>query len=119
MRRQQTNRSPVAGSAGSVNLQKSRAHRVSYEAGVRGLLIGCGQGDMSALGRLYDETIDWVYPLVRGVKQDESSAAALTTDAYRRVWVESPRFGPSSGCALSWILRQIREAFAAVGRGRR
>lgn len=88
----------------------------SYGERIRDLLLECGRGDVSALGRLYDETIAWVYPLACRVSPDTESATLLTKDAYQRMWTTSPRFDPGSTCAVSWVARQFREQLTAAGR---
>ena len=85
-----------------------------YADQIGGLVIGCGKGDVAELGRLYDETIGWVYPMMRRASQDDAAAATLTMGAYRQIWIGSPVFDSTSGCAVSWVMRQVRQQFVAI-----
>jgi hypothetical protein len=85
----------------------------SYAERIRVLLLGCGRGELADLGRLYDETIEWVYPMVCGVTPDGDAAVQLAKDAYQRIWTASSQFDPASSCAVSWVSRQLREQFTA------
>lgn len=79
--------------------------------------MGCGRGDVTELGGLYDETVGWVYPMARRVSRDDESAALLTKDAYQRIWITSPQFDPASTCAVSWVARQFRAQITAAHHG--
>lgn len=84
---------------------------------LRELIVGCGRGELAELERLYDATIRWIYPMACLVSVDYPSADRLTAGAYRRIWLESPGFDPASGCAVSWVFRQVRDECTAASTG--
>lgn len=108
------------GGPGATDVQempRSPRPRHSYAEQIRDLLMGCGRGEVTELGGLYDETIDWIYPLARRMSRDDESAALLTQDAYQRIWIASPQFDPASTCAVSWVGRQLRGQLTAAHSG--
>lgn len=106
----------------SAQLRRGRRTMPTEQQGVRSyadqigrLVSGCGQGDVTELGRLYDETIGWVYPMMcRVARGDPSSAATLTMNAYQRIWISSPVFDSTSECAVRWVMRQVRPQLIAI-----
>lgn len=85
-----------------------------YADQIGGLVISCGKGEVAELGRLYDETIGWVYPMMRRASHDDAAAVTLTMAAYRQIWIGSPAFDSMSGCAVTWVMRQVRQQFGAI-----
>lgn len=110
VRRRRTQAATVATGATEMRLL-TRFPGCSYAERIGELLLGCGRGELADLGRLYDETIAWVYPMACGVARDGDAALRLTKDAYQRIWTVSPQFDPGPGCAVRWVTRQLREQF--------
>lgn len=93
--------------------------RPCYGDDLRRLLLSCGAGEIAALGRLYDETVGWVYPMVCRATPDRTAATTLATDVYRRIWIRSPHFDATAACAVGWVLRQVRDQVIATAPGTR
>lgn len=77
-----------------------------------GLLSAAGQGDVGALGALYDETAPVVFGLLRGMLGSATRAERATERVYLGLWRSSPRFDPDSTSALSLLLARARRELA-------
>lgn len=68
------------------------------------LLTRCGHGDEAAFARLYDLSSARVHGLVRRVLRDPAQSEEVTQEVYLEIWRLAPRFDPSRGSAVSWML---------------
>lgn len=72
------------------------------------LLAAAGQGDVGALGALYDGTAPVVFGLLRCMLGSATRAERATERVYLRLWRTSPQFDPDSTSALSLLLSHAR-----------
>jgi RNA polymerase sigma-70 factor (ECF subfamily) len=68
------------------------------------LLCAVGEGDEGAFARLYDLVVPRVLGLTRRVLRDPAQAEEVTQEILVEVWRTAPRFDPTKGSALAWIL---------------
>ena len=74
---------------------------------VTALIARCADGDVVALGRLFDLFLPTVLAIVgEGTTSTETDARAVA--AFRRVWLHAPSFDPQSQHSVSWVLDQAR-----------
>ena len=64
--------------------------------------------DERALAALYDATFGRVYGLVLRIVGRRELAEEVVEDTFFQVWREAPRFDPSRGRALAWLLGMAR-----------
>ena len=64
--------------------------------------------DERALAALYDATFARVYGLVLRIVGRRELAEEVVEDTFFQVWREAPRFDPSRGRALAWLLGMAR-----------
>ena len=68
------------------------------------LLAASARGDETAFARLYDASAARVFGLVLRVVRDRAQAEEVTQEVYHRLWLESARFDPRRGSAISWVM---------------
>ena len=66
------------------------------------------QRDEQALAALYDATLSRTYGLVLRIVKRAALAEEVVEDAYFQVWRQAPRFDPSRGKAITWLLAMAR-----------
>lgn len=76
------------------------------------LLHAAGQGDVAALGDLYDLTSPALYRLLRVVLERRESAEQAAARIYLRLWCDAPRFDPATGSAYAMLLGVARRELA-------
>jgi len=64
--------------------------------------------DETAFAALYEATAGRVYGLALRITRNAELAEEVTEDAFWQVWRQAPRFDPTRGTALSWILTMAR-----------
>jgi RNA polymerase sigma factor (sigma-70 family) len=64
--------------------------------------------DEAALNALYEATVGRVYGLSLRITRNAELAEEVTEDAFWQVWRQAPRFDPTRGTALAWILTMAR-----------
>ena len=64
--------------------------------------------DEKALADLYQSTIGRVYGLAMRIVRDAPTAEEVAEDTFWQVWRQAPRFDPTRGCALAWLLTITR-----------
>jgi RNA polymerase sigma-70 factor (ECF subfamily) len=88
------------------------------------LLRAVAKGDESAFGRLYDLVAPRVLGVTRRMLRDLAQSEEVTQEVLVEVWRTAPRFDPTKGSALSWILTishrravdRVRQAQARTSR---
>lgn len=64
--------------------------------------------DEKAMEHLYKSTIGRVYGLAMRIVRDAATAEEVAEDTFWQVWRHAPRFDPTRGCALAWMLTIAR-----------
>jgi RNA polymerase sigma-70 factor (ECF subfamily) len=64
--------------------------------------------DEAAFAALYEATVGRVYGLALRITRNAELAEEVAEDAFWQVWRQAPRFDPTRGTALSWILTMAR-----------
>lgn len=71
-------------------------------------LVGrCARGDEAALGQLFDVVVDLVRAELRR-DVDLPDVDALVVSTFRRMWLQSRRYDPTSQDVVDWVLEQAR-----------
>jgi len=73
--------------------------------------------DQTALGELYDLTVDRVYTIALRVLGDAQDAEEAVADVYTQVWETAARFDPARGGVMAWLIMQSHSR--AIDRRRR
>lgn len=94
-------------------LQASTAKRrtsvaVADEASLQARIARIVRQDEHALAELYDALAGRVYGLALRITRQVQTAEEVTEDAFWQVWRQAPRFDPTRGSVLSWILTIAR-----------
>lgn len=66
--------------------------------------------DEAAFGALYEACVGRVYSLALRITRNPAQAEEVTEDTFWQTWREAPRFDPSRGTVLAWILTKIGRA---------
>jgi RNA polymerase sigma-70 factor (ECF subfamily) len=61
-------------------------------------------GDETAFAELYDRTAPRVLGLVRRLLVDHAQSEEVTQEVFLEVWKTAPRFDPTRGSTVSWLL---------------
>lgn len=72
------------------------------------MLASVGSGDRAAFARLYDALISPVFGIIRRVLRDGALSEEVTQDVMLEIWTTAPRYDPSQGSAISWVLTIAR-----------
>ncbi|GAB3408774.1 sigma-70 family RNA polymerase sigma factor [Flindersiella endophytica] len=62
------------------------------------------RGDEHAFERLYAETSERVFGMVRRVLRNQAQAEEVTQEIFVEIWRSATRHDPAKGSALTWIL---------------
>lgn len=81
--------------------------RVSEDAWVA-LVQAIAAGDQRALRALYERSHRLVFTFLARLVNDRQAAEELTVDVFHAVWSRAPRYDPSAGPVLGWIMNQAR-----------
>lgn len=68
------------------------------------LLGRVGRGDQAAFAEPYDRTAPRVFGLVKRLLRDHAQSEEVTQEIYLEVWRSAPRYEPTRGSAISWML---------------
>ncbi|MFE7749935.1 sigma-70 family RNA polymerase sigma factor [Streptomyces sp. NPDC057428] len=68
------------------------------------LLVQVARGDQDAFTRVYDQVSGPVLGLVRSVLRDPAQSEEVAQEVLVEVWRTAPRFQPSRGSAMNWVL---------------
>lgn len=68
------------------------------------LLARVAQGDRDAFAELYDRTASRVFGLVKRLLRDHAQSEEVTQEIFLEIWQNAPRYEPSKGGAISWML---------------
>ncbi len=77
-------------------LSKQHAHLVE-------LITSCAMGDRAAFRRLYDQTVRFVFSVVRSVLNDSTMAEEAAQEVYLTIWKRASSFNTNNGTPLAWI----------------
>ncbi|GGZ02655.1 sigma-70 family RNA polymerase sigma factor [Streptomyces nitrosporeus] len=91
------------------------------------LLVRVARGDQDAFTRLYDHISGPVFGLVLRVLRDPAQSEEVAQEVLVEVWRTAPRFQPSRGSAMNWVLTlahrravdRVRSAEASTAREHR
>lgn len=78
------------------------------EASLQARIARIVHQDEHALAELYDALAGRVYGLALRITRQVQTAEEVTEDAFWQVWRQAPRFDPTRGSVLSWILTIAR-----------
>ncbi len=78
------------------------------ESQLQGWIERVTRQDEAALNSLYEATVGRVYGLSLRITRNAELAEEVTEDAFWQVWRQAPRFDPTRGTALTWILTMAR-----------
>ncbi len=77
-------------------LSKQHAHLAE-------LITSCAMGDRAAFRRLYDQTVRFVFSIVRSVLNDSTMAEEAAQEVYLTIWKRASSFNTNNGTPLAWI----------------
>ncbi|MFH9608680.1 sigma-70 family RNA polymerase sigma factor [Streptomyces sp. NPDC017448] len=88
------------------------------------LLVRVARGDQEAFAAVYDAVSRPVLGLVRRVLRDPAQSEEVAQEVLVEVWRTAPRYQPSRGSAMNWVLTlahrravdRVRSAEAAAAR---
>ncbi|KOU01798.1 RNA polymerase sigma factor SigK [Streptomyces sp. MMG1522] len=88
------------------------------------LLVRVARGDQDAFAAVYDAVSRPVLGLVRSVLRDPAQSEEVAQEVLVEVWRTAPRYQPSRGSAMNWVLTlahhravdRVRSAEAAAAR---
>jgi RNA polymerase sigma-70 factor, ECF subfamily len=72
------------------------------------LVRSVAAGDQRALRALYERTHHIVFTLIMRITKNRETAEELTLDVFYEVWKRAPRYDPSDGTVVGWIMNQAR-----------
>ncbi|MFJ8886171.1 sigma-70 family RNA polymerase sigma factor [Streptomyces sp. NPDC102402] len=72
--------------------------------GLEDLLVQVARGDQDAFTRVYDHVSGPVIGLVRSVLRDPAQSEEVAQEVLVEVWRTAPRYQPSRGSAMNWVL---------------
>jgi RNA polymerase sigma-70 factor (ECF subfamily) len=75
---------------------------------INAILASVASGDRAAFARLYDSIVGPVFGLIRRIVRDGAISEEVTQDVMLEVWRMAPRYDPTQGPGLSWILTIAR-----------
>ncbi|MER5722715.1 sigma-70 family RNA polymerase sigma factor [Streptomyces sp. NPDC002418] len=92
--------------------------------GLQELLVQVARGDLDAFTQVYDQVSGPVLGLVRSVLRDPAQSEEVAQEVLVEVWRTAPRYQPSRGSAMNWVLTlahhravdRVRSAEAAAAR---
>ena len=65
-------------------------------------------GDVSAFGRLYDQSSSVLYGLLLRILGDQDEASDLLQEVYSEIWRRADRYDENRGTPLAWMLTMTR-----------
>jgi RNA polymerase sigma-70 factor (ECF subfamily) len=68
------------------------------------LLVQVAAGGQPAFAALYDRAASRVFGLVRRLLIDAAQAEEVCQEAWVQIWQQAPRFDPTAGSAMTWIM---------------
>lgn len=71
---------------------------------VDALLVRVGQGNLRALGQLYDSTAAMILGLTNALLCDAGRAEQVTEEVFLEIWCWAGSFDPSRHSAMSWMV---------------
>jgi RNA polymerase sigma-70 factor (ECF subfamily) len=72
------------------------------------LIARIAAGDRDAFSRFYDAFAGTALGLIRRVLRDPSSAEEVLQEVFWQVWQEAPRYDPSRGSPIAWVLMRAK-----------
>ncbi|MDB5799285.1 MAG: polymerase, sigma-24 subunit, subfamily [Rhodocyclales bacterium] len=78
------------------------------ESQLQGWIERITRQDEAALNSLYEATVGRVYGLSLRITRNAELAEEVAEDTFWQVWRQAPRFDPTRGTALAWILTMAR-----------
>src|SRR5687768_15558587 len=82
----------------------SRARAVDADA----LLLAMAAGDEQAVARLYDAYASLLHALALRIVRAPEDAEEVVLEAFTQAWRDAPRFDPSRGSAVAWLVSIAR-----------
>ncbi|MFD6423182.1 sigma-70 family RNA polymerase sigma factor [Streptomyces sp. NPDC060198] len=91
------------------------------------LLVQVARGDQDAFAQVYDTVCGPVLGLIRTVLRDPAQSEEVAQEVLVEVWRTAPRYQPSRGSAMNWVLTlahhravdRVRSAEASAAREHR
>ncbi|MGW2279960.1 sigma-70 family RNA polymerase sigma factor [Streptomyces sp. NPDC001770] len=91
------------------------------------LLVQVARGDQDAFAQVYDAVCGPVLGLIRTVLRDPAQSEEVAQEVLVEVWRTAPRYQPSRGSAMNWVLTlahhravdRVRSAEASAAREHR
>jgi RNA polymerase sigma-70 factor (ECF subfamily) len=71
-------------------------------------MAAVARGERDSFARLYDLVIPVVFGLIRRLLRDPSQSEEVTQEVMVEVWRTAPRYDPTQGSAMGWILTIAR-----------
>ncbi len=100
--------SPSTARAGAptsgVGASKGEGGRADADA----LLLAVAAGDEQAVARLYDGYASLLYALALRIVRAPEDAEEVVLEAFTQAWRDAPRFDPSRGSAVAWLVSIAR-----------
>jgi len=77
---------------------------VTAEPTLEDLLQQVATGDRTAFAGLYDRTAPRLFGLVKRLLRDHAQSEEVTQEVFLEIWQNAPRYDPSKGGAIAWML---------------
>ncbi len=100
--------SDVTDAAGVTDVEPLRPASSPDELQLQVWLTRVVRQDEAALADLYRATIGRVYGLALRIVRNPELAEEVAEDTFWQVWRQAPRFDPTRGTALAWVLTMAR-----------
>lgn len=92
----------------AINLPENAPFCLSDESYLQVLLAAIVEQDQTAFAALYEHFADRVYGLVFTLLRQAELAEEITEDVFWQIWRQAPRFDPTRGSVVSWVLTIAR-----------
>ena len=97
---------PATPAAGPTSAGADTDQRAERDLQLATWLRRAAEGDASAFERFYDATAGYAQALARRLLR-EADVDDVLADSYFQAWREAPRFDPTRGSAVTWLLTRV------------